>query len=201
MDQLNTAYAQEIQEFLKATLKADEVITYRPYVRHSQSQKGSKSQPPATDAHCDLTAAAGARQARQFLDDPEFQYSRHLHLSCWRTFSDPPQDWPLGLVDARTIPNEEGLVNSAIWQTEVPDLLNLPPLPSEVKSEAYIFPYNPKHQWKYFSNMTKDELLCLKLNDSDQTRPWRTCHSSFFNNEEGTHPRESVEIRACCYFK
>lgn len=92
-------------------------------------------------------------------------------------------------------------MNSAIWQTEVPDVQNLPPLPEEVKSEAYGFPYREEHEWCYFSWMTRDELLCLKLNDSDHTRPWRTPHCSFFNDEEGTHARESVEIRVCCYFK
>lgn len=122
-------------------------------------------------------------------------------MSCWRTFSAPPQDWPLALCNARSVRDEEGLVNSAIWQTEVPDVQNLPPLPDEVKSEAYAFPYREEHEWCYFSWMTRDELLCLKLNDSDHTRPWRTPHCSFFNDEEGTHPRESVEIRACCYFK
>jgi hypothetical protein len=206
LEKVSNIYGKEIEQFLKRVTGADRVITYRPYIRHSQSSQGTKTQPPATDVHVDLTNRAGKKQAQQFMSsvDPEFTYSRYMHLSCWRAFSQPPQDWPLGLCDSASILPDDGLVNSAIWQDEIPDVNNLPPLvPDEVKSEAFVFPWREGMEWWYFSWMHKDELLCLKLNDSDKgsEKRWRTPHCSFYNDEEGTHPRESIEIRACCYWK
>lgn len=100
---------------------------------------------------------------------------------------------------ASTVRQGDGLVNSVIWHDEIPDLQNLPPLPKEIKSDALIYPYKEDFEWNYFSWMTKDELLCITLHDSART--WRTPHcSEFFNDEEGTYPRESIEVRACCYF-
>jgi hypothetical protein len=102
------------------------------------------------------------------------------------------------------VPDEDGLVNIAIWQNEPPptDLENLPPVPTHVRTgSAFIFPYSDKYEWNYFSWMTRDELLTFKLHDSDHSRPWRTPHCSFLNDAEGCHPRESIEIRTCCYFK
>jgi hypothetical protein len=50
--------------------------------------------------------------------------------------------------------------------------------------------------------MNRDELLILKLNDSDKKRAWRTPHSAFPNTAENeVFPRESIEVRMCCYFK
>jgi len=162
-------------------------------------------QPPAIDAHVDLTSPMAARSAKQLLtsEDADYEYSRALHLSCWRTFSKPPQDWPLALIDARTLDDTEGLVNTAIWLDYVPDLQNLPPPPKEGEeaSAAYIFPYSEKFEWNYFGGMTRDELLCLKLNDSDHSRAWRAPHCAFFNDQGGCNPRESIDIRVCCYFK
>jgi len=89
-------------------------------------------------------------------------------------------------------------VNSVIWQDEIPDLQNLPPLPKEIKSEALVHPYKDEFEWNYFSWMTKDELLSITLHDSART--WRTPHCSFFNDEEGIYPRESIEVRACYCF-
>jgi hypothetical protein len=192
-----------MQEFVQRVTKANKVVTYRPYIRHSKAKQGQKLQPPASDAHVDLTSAAAARQARELLpaEDKDYQYTRALHLSCWRTFSIPPQDWPLAVCNSRSVRDDEGLANAAIWQAEPPDLENLPPLPEPVKSEAFIFPYNKDHEWNYFSWMTRDEVMLLKLNDSDHTVAWRTPHCAFFNDEEGTHERESIDMRACCYFK
>jgi hypothetical protein len=161
-------------------------------------------QPPASDVHCDINRNEGVKLAKELLpaEDKDYQYSRFLHMSCWRAFSPPPQDWPLALCDYRSVGDDEGLDNVAVWQSTVPDLQNLPPVPTDTKtSTAFIFPHTERQEWVYYGGMTRDELLCLKLNDSDRSRAWRTPHCAFLNDEEGTNPRESIDIRACCYFK
>jgi hypothetical protein len=189
---------------VKEITGADKVISYRPYIRQSNPKQGGKLQPPASDVHVDININEGVKLAKELLgpEDKDYQYKRFLHMSCWRAFSEPPQDWPLALVNARSMDDDEGLDNVAIWQSTVPDLKNLPPVPTDTKtSSAFIFPYKENYEWNYFSGMTKDELLCLKLNDSDHSRAWRAPHCAFLNDQEGCNTRESIDIRACCYFK
>jgi len=93
-------------------------------------------------------------------------------------------------------------VNTLVYQEDTPDLDNLPPLSeARVIGEGTIFPYKDTHRWFYFSHMNRDEMLTFKLNDSDHSKVWRTPHCAFFNPEEGSVPRESMEVRMCCYFK
>jgi len=185
---------------------ADKVVVFGDIVRQSKPKQGGKEQPPASDVHVDLESNHAAKTARALLppDAKDFAYSRFLFLSNWRTFSPGPQDWPLGVVDSRSVPDTDGVINMAVWQDEPPpeDLENPPPVPEGIRTgNSSCFPYNEGFQWNYFSCMTKDEVLSFKLNDSDHSRPWRTPHCSFLNDAEGCHPRESIEIRTCCYFK
>ena len=99
------------------------------------------------------------------------------------------------------------MINIAVWQGDhpPPDLENLPPL---VKNEgvrlgeSFVFPSREGYEWNCFSNMTRDEVLTFKLHDGhDHSRPWRTLHCALKNDPPGTKPRESIEIRTCCYFR
>jgi len=154
----------------------------------------------------DMNTPQAAFYARALLTpvSQDMQYSRFLHLSNWRTFSPPPQDWPLAVCNSRSVPDEDGLVNLAVYQDDPPpeDLENLPPVPEGVRTgEAFVFLFSEKYEWNYFSWMGKDEVLSFKLHDSDHSGTWRTPHCSFLNDEEGCHQRESIEIRTCCYWK
>ena len=199
-------YCKEIEEFIKEKTGAYKAISYAPIVRITNPQPGAKEQPPAADVHCDVTAPQAIEGAKRM--NPDEKYSRFLHMSNWRAFSKPPQDFPLGVVDFRSTDDEDGLTNTAIWTNTMPDNVdtldaeNLPPLPGDATiGEAFVFPYREGYEWRYFSNMTGDELLSLKLHDSDHSRAWRTPHCAFQNDVEGAVPRESIEVRTCCYYK
>jgi len=200
-------YCKEIEEFIKEVTGAYKVISYAPTVRITNPEPGAKEQPPAADVHCDVTTPQAVQGAKRM--NPDEEYSRFLHMSNWRAFSKPPQDFPLGVVDYRSTDDNDGLTNTAIWTDTMPDGVegmapeNLPPLPTQNArvGEAFIFPYKENYEWRYFSNMTKDEVLSFKLHDSDHSRAWRTPHCAFQNDLEGGIPRESIEVRTCCYFK
>ena len=86
---------------------------------------------------------------------------------------------------------------------KIRDVLPLVPLPA-YNIEGANFVYKPSHEWRYFSDMTKDEALVFKLYDSDCKKgftSWRCPHTAFHDTREGTVPRESVEVRTVCYFK
>ena len=182
------------------------MVVYGDIVRHTKPKQGGREQPPAGDVHVDLATAHAAEAARNLLppDFKDYKYTRFMHLSNWRSFSPGPQDWPLGVVDSRTVPDEDGIINMAVWQDEPPpeDLENPPPVPEGTRTgESFCFPYNEGFEWNYFSCMTRDEVLSFKLHDSDHSGTWRTPHCSFANDAEGCKTRESMEIRTCCYFK
>jgi hypothetical protein len=128
-------------------------------------------------------------------------------VSNWRTFSPGPQDWPLAVCDARSVKNDEGKTNSIIeldvWPADVnPPYEVLPDLdPDIVTRESTAFPYQKGHEWWYFSDMHRGEVLTFTLHDSDHSGVWRTPHTAFPNDAENVKPRCSVEIRSCAYFK
>jgi hypothetical protein len=209
-DQIQNVYFPETEKFVKSITNCDKVVVYGCVVRISTSTAGQASQPPAADTHVDFTTKEATSLAHNLLQDttdPEYQYSRALHVSNWRTWSPTPQDWPLAVIDARTVKPNEGHANSIIemdvWPKEVqPPYDDLPDLdPAIVTRESTAFPYQPWHKWYYFSDMQKDEVLTFKLHDSDHGRVWRTPHTAFPNDAVNSQPRCSVEIRACAYFK
>jgi hypothetical protein len=50
--------------------------------------------------------------------------------------------------------------------------------------------------------MHAGEALLIKLHDTDHSVAWRAPHTSFRDGSaDGTHPRESVELRTVAYFR
>jgi hypothetical protein len=208
MEEAEKVYIPEIEEFVKNAIGADHVVAYRPVIRKTASIKRAQDQPVADDVHVDYTTRWSSQIGTQYLHSEwTQQYSRLLIVSNWRTFSAPPQDWPLAVCDSRSISNSDGLTNTLVYQEDIPDINDVPPLPEggdgqcKVVGEGTIFPFKDEMKWYYFSHMNRDEMLIIKLNDSDKEKAWRTPHCAFFNPEEGAVPRESIEVRMCCYFK
>jgi hypothetical protein len=198
-------YLPELENFVKHATGADKVVCFRPTIRKSPSVKQTSDQPVAGDVHVDYTPRRAAVLGRQYCPESVFLYNRLLIVSCWRTFSPPPQDWPLAVLDPRSLSDEEGLTNTVLYQDKVPeDLENLPDISEkDVVGEGYAFNWREGHKWCYFSAMTRDELLVFKLNDSERRsgNAWRTPHCAFWNGDKEAAPRESIEVRMCCYFK
>ena len=146
-----------------------------PIIRKTASIKRPQDQPVADDVHVDYTTRWSSQVGTQSLKSEwTKQYSRLLNISNWRTFSAPPQDWPLAVYDSPSVLPEEGITNTLVYQQDIPDISDLPPLPEgdaakgKVVGEGTIFPFTLRMRWVYFSHMTRDEMLIIKLNDSDQ---------------------------------
>jgi len=190
-------------ELVKKVTGADKVILYSPPVlRQNKDSPGSNYQPKASDVHTDWSPGNADWTARERSPEGE-NYSRYMLVNVWRTFTPPPQDWPLALINASTVATDEGVVYPMLVVPKIPDQLPMRPLP-EYTVEGANFVHKPSHDWRYFSDMTKDEAIVFKLYDSDWkkgSRAWRCPHTAFFDSREGTNPRESVEIRTIAYFK
>jgi hypothetical protein len=122
--------------------------------------------------------------------------------SLWRTFSPPPQDWPLALLDYRSVDDAEGEPNLLLFVDELPDIGDIPEIEDPDSMPAgSIFAPAPRHRWWFFPDLTADEALLFKLHDSDHSVAWRVPHTAFeAPYAADANPRESVEFRTIAFF-
>ena len=118
---------------------------------------------------------------------------RFAHYNVWRVLSPPPQDVPLAVCDARSLSQADLMEADAIFDV---------PGKPEWSFEGLIVRYNPRHRWSYFSNMTREEALVFKTNDSDPSQPHNVPHTAFNDPTcpSGVAPRASIEMRAIAYW-
>jgi len=217
-DQVDRVYPGEVVEAVKFLTGATRVALQGWMVRTSGDMSRHKRQavgythkggvqPPAGEAHVDFTPACAERLARSIYRQhfPEGKgYLRFLASSLWRAFSEPPQDCPLALCDARSVGRDEGVPNTLFIVDQLPDEATMiGPMPNEdTAMAAAIFHYSPHHRWWYFPNMVRDEVVLLKFHDSDATRALRTPHTAFHDPSfPGAKTRESIEFRTVAYFE
>ena len=122
--------------------------------------------------------------------------------SLWRAFSPPPQDWPLALLDYRSVRDSEGEPNLLLFVDELPDPDNVPDIENpDAKPAGSIFAPQPHHRWWFFPDLTVGEALLFKLHDTDHSVAWRCPHTAFeAPYAADAVPRESVEFRSIAFF-
>jgi hypothetical protein len=217
-EEVNATYPSEVAETIGQITGADRVATLGWMVRtsgdlgaYARQEAGYSHQggvqPPAGEAHVDSSPDRVDRMAQRiyqerFPGDPPFK--RYLYMSFWRTFSPPPQDYPLALCDGNTVGDDEGVPNTMFVVDEIPEREEmLRPMADEDKAiAAAIFRHSPRHRWWYFSNMTRDEVLLFVFHDSRRVRPWRVPHTAFQDTSRPqARTRESIELRSVAYFR
>jgi hypothetical protein len=177
---------------------ADRVVVSSPGVlRFSERSPDSgrlNNSYPARFIHIDVSD----RTAKDFADlqcpqGSDKPLRRFAHYNVWRVFSPPPQDVPLAVCDARTLAPEDLMAADAVF--------DMPGKP-EWSFEGLVVHHNPGHRWVYFSNMTREEVLVFKTNDTDPSQPHHVPHTAF--NDPGcpadVAPRASIEMRAIAYW-
>ncbi|WP_428334809.1 CmcJ/NvfI family oxidoreductase [Novosphingobium sp.] len=204
-DELARDYPAEVIAIAKRLTGADLVIPMGGQLR-SPVISGPGFQPPAAEAHVDFNTRSAQKIARALYDRTQSGapgYGRFIAFSLWRTFSPPPQDWPLALCDFRSVGDEDAVANVKVDVDEIPtgDALFAPIEGEDEMTAATIFHHNPAHRWWYFPDMTADEVILIKFHDSDHDRAWRAPHTAFHDTSRpDTVTRESYEFRAIAYF-
>jgi len=198
--ELDRIYTPEAIDLVKQATGADEVVSLGWVIRRANMDLGG-AQPPAGDVHVDMHP--GRADARLTAASPGGKpYRRAIMTSLWRAFSPPPQDWPLGLLDYRSVEDAEGEPNLLLFVDELPDPDNVPDVADPDASPAgSIFAYRPTHCWWYFPDLRADEALLFKLHDTDHSVAWRVPHTAFEAPYAAqANPRESVELRTIAFF-
>jgi hypothetical protein len=199
------AYAAEVARVAMLLSGADVIVPIGGMVRDSAGTSRSV-QPPAAEAHVDFTQSFAERRAEAMYRKAHPHgggYRRFIGFSLWRVLSAPPQDMPLALCEGRSVRDDEGTRNTKVDVAEIPtgEALYAPIAGEENMPAATIFHYSPGHRWWYFPDMALDEVIFIKLYDSDHETAWRCPHTAFRDNTRpDARPRRSMEFRAMAYF-
>jgi hypothetical protein len=190
-------HSEEIRELLLQVSGADAVaVTPHGVLRFSERSPDSgrlDNSRPARFVHVDVSDATAAVFAAQANPHAGRRVRRFCQYNVWRALSPPPQDAPLALCDARSVEPGDLVAADAIF-----DVRDAP----EWTFEALVVRGNPRHRWYYFRDMTLDEILVFKTNDSDPARPHCVPHVAV--DDPGcppdAPPRVSIEMRGTAYW-
>ena len=192
------AHYPEIERVLLELSGADRIVVTAPGVlRFSEASPDSgrfNNSRPARFIHIDVSdATAEVFSERSRPTDSERCVRRTVHFNVWRVLSPPPQDVPLAVCDARSLSSGDLVPADAVF-----DVTDRP----EWSFEGLLVRYNPAHRWCYFPNMTRDEALVFKTNDSAPGEPHHVPHTAFNDPTcpPGVAPRASIEMRAIAYW-
>ena len=193
---VEAVYREEIVSLIGSLSGADLVLVNSPGVlRFSERSAMSghlDNSRPARFAHVDISDATAAAFAERAAPDGR-RLSRFVHYNIWRVISQPPQDVPLAVCDARTVTPADLIFADAVF--------NSPNRP-QWSFEGIVVAHHPGHRWHWYPDMTRDEALVFKTNDSDPGQPHHVPHSAFDDPTcpSGVPPRASIEMRAIAYW-
>ena len=148
---------------------------------------------PAGVAHCDYTV----RNAISLFDGmakADYRKGRYAVINVWRNISEssPIQNDHLAMCDARTVIAPDDFVHC--------DVIH----PDHVSETYHLDPgQNCFHEWYYYPNMVKNEVLVFMQYDSNsRTKTRYTFHTSLQSPHapKDAAPRESIECRCIAFF-
>jgi hypothetical protein len=189
-------YGAEIAVLIQSLCGADDVKVNAPGIlRFSEKSVRAgtlNNSMPARFAHVDITDTTAATFAKRSAPDGKM-IRRHAHFNVWRAISVPPQDVPLAVCDARSVGPDDLIIADAVF-----DEAGKP----EWSFEGWVVAHNQAHRWHWFSDMTRDEALVFKTNDSDPTFARCVPHVAFDHPlcPVDAPPRASIEMRAIAYW-
>ena len=148
---------------------------------------------PARFAHVDISDATAAQFSERSAPEGRGPWRRSAHYNVWRPISPAPQDVPLALCDARSVGEEDLLAADAVFDRDGADVWSF---------EGLVVAHAPAHRWHWFRDLTRDEVILFKTNDSDPARAHCVPHVAFDDPDcpPGVAPRASIEMRAIAYW-
>jgi hypothetical protein len=199
-EQFGDTYLAEMIDVLRDVTTADIFVPARKYLALRQPAVGDHDidyiKAPSNLVHMDFTQGSFANLVQLTLEEAGRGgevFSRVALYQMWRPLSDPPEDFPFALVDSRsTSPDDFIVMDNIIGPTDTPGNV----------LQTRLGLYRPEHRWYWFSNMTQDELVVFKGNDTRFGDAQCVFHAAFDNrpNAPGFRPRYSVEARIFAFW-
>lgn len=191
-DAIRRTYYPEVQALLQRITGASKVVIFDHTQRLGRlGHSEPKLREPAQRVHNDQTFVSGPRRVRDHLPPEEAELrlqKRHGIINVWRGV-EPVLTWPLAMCDARSIDPADLIAQDLVYRDKV--------------GETYGFQANPAHRWSYFPSQQPDEVLLLKIFDSNTDGTARlTAHTSFEDPTSAADapPRRSIEVRSLVFW-
>jgi hypothetical protein len=192
-EQVASIYEAEIETFLKSVTGASRVHIFDHTVRASDPglRELKHVREPASLVHNDYTANSGFVCLRENLGDEAeaLAKGRFQIVNVWRPLVDPVEDYPLAMVDARSI--------------DAADLIDTERRAPNHIGEIQLAVHSPGQRWFYYSAMRPPEVLLFKTFDSlDGGVHPCSIHSAIHLPfaPADARPRESMETRAFVFY-
>ncbi len=192
-EEVRSVYYPEVERLVRDATGASKVIIFDHTLRIDDIQKATTSdtRTPVRTVHNDYTLKSGPQRITDLLDADEarrWRGYRYALVNVWRSIAGSIETTPLAIADARSVRPESFVATDLVYSDRV--------------GEIYNVAYDPNLRWHYFSSMTRDEALLLKVVDSADDRAKWTAHSAFVNPQAPTDapPRESIEVRTLLSF-
>ena len=194
-------YYPEAAELALQVTGARQALVFDHLVRRREAgrpalgfgREGDGSRPAAVGrVHNDYSAASGHKRLALVLPEPErlSRVRRFAIVNIWRSLRGPVLDTPLAVCDAGTV-GAQDLVPAEI---RYPDR----------NGEIYLVRHALQHQWSYFPEMDRHEVLVFKQYDSRTDGVARfTPHAAFDLPDIPPEAplRESIEIRCLVVYE
>ena len=150
---------------------------------------------PAGWAHLDYDTDEAAVQLQETFERSGREiepFSRYVLYQGWRVLSDPPQDYPLAVCDARTVATADIIPIDYHVSADEGD---------DVTYRSQGSRYSDRHRWWYFPDVTIDEMIVFIGFDSARPDAPNTLHVAFEDTTaRDPVPRSSVETRYFALF-
>lgn len=195
LDQVARIHMREIEELVQAATGADFVHVGAPGLLRFSEKSGRagslNNSMPARFAHIDISDKTAREFAARGANGRP--YVRCAAYNVWRALSPPPQDVPLAFCDVRSLALSDLIEAEAVFDE---------PGKPEWSFEGLVVAHNPAHRWFYYPNMSIDEAVLFKTNDSDPARAHHVPHVAFDLPDcpVDASPRVSIEMRATAYW-
>jgi hypothetical protein len=182
-------YYPEVAALVRELVGAERVLVFHPALRRDVP---GWPQHPARNAHLDYPVSTYHMWAEQLLGAEAaamWLQRRFIGINVWRPLK-PVLRTPLAVCDGATVAPEDLKVGYAANNTD-----NANP------RAGFNLAYNPKQRWYYFRHMQPDEVLLIKIADSDATRLQGAPHSAIEDplSPLDAPPRESYEVRTLAF--
>jgi hypothetical protein len=192
-EEVVSVYYEEMASHVKEKVGADKVQIFSHITRNEAQAETGERKGGHRLVHNDFTTSFGAT-LDPFLKETGINPQRIVVYNLWRRFDEDGVDTPFAVCDKRSVSDKELIPT---------DLFNyLPDQPNALTVEICQSSHSDLHKWYFYPEMNRDEVLMFKTYDSEEKPFIPTLHSAFDHPDtpEGASPRESIEVRAVCFF-
>mgnify|MGYP001158604046 FL=1 len=194
-------YYDEMANLVKKKTGAAQVFIVSHITRNEAEAAEGKRLGAHRLVHNDFTP--NFKQTIQpLLDENGSNPSRITVYNLWRRFDEDGTDAPFALCDSRTVSEKEliptDLFNYGKEEEKTETLAD----ENGFTVEIYQSMNSESHKWYFYPKMNRDEVVMFKTYDSNEKPFMPTLHSAFDDptSNENASPRESIEVRAICFF-